>query len=1322
MNNNYLLKILRPYTGQSIDYVHRCLSHIVLLILFGLCTSASLADDTEIYTGLDQTQCTASAESYRFVFIVDNSGSMSGTEFSQSRDTVNAAIAAVLNGNLGDVEVAVMQYGTNNSSHEHFYDISVPFTTDLSTATNWNRVFGPGSDRPSDLQDHLPGSLAEARNDNIYSAGGALDITDGTNVQFVFFTDAWEYFSDSACCSTTFGPASDPFRGSAYVGFGEYNRLKNGSVLPNGVKAEFTVLNVNSRAEAKRASAAIASVGGEYTGDVEPNLGDPQGSGTKPRRFISTSLSDPDLAAKLVELVEEVIEEIRNSAFTQSAPAVTVNAFNQLVNRNELYYSLFSPELSPRWDGNIKGYTIDEDSKIIDREGNDAIDPDTGSLKDEAQSFWSVDNYPECDNSDDDEALVGCTVSSDGSAAAVGAFRDNLTKARTVYTQSRATQTEYFPEDDGSGSGGDGNYFGDGLLKINGNSEIDQRLLGLDDTEDDISDGEVDIHYSVISGDSFTYSEPSNTLFFDVDAGSTDSWSALAQGDSIAALDVDTNKAWVFEFTTGIADGDGTTGADRISIGLNNPEDTAFTNWKRVSLGFFFTANNKYRTIRDQSRSSATNFSVGDVFSLEYDGIDTYIFKRNGIVIDSTSSPIDWSGNAIASGSNFTPTVVGLERSNVGSGDFVAFSNSKILQETIDIGPGPIDSPGLTREDVLSWLIGVDINGERENGDIEGNRYVSDSLHSRPRVITYGGEETAPLDVLFHSTNMGMLHAIDPDKNTGGKELWAYIPAELLKNPTIYLREDETITQHQYGLDGQLSSWVIRPSRTAPGIVESPLQVFLYMGQRRGGKGIYAFNATNAAKEISGFSAPSDANTCDKIGDGTSDDPVCQLFRPIIGGTDLNSTPGFEMLGQTWGKPTRIKVNTSDAGFCASIDESVPCQRDLVLFSGGYDTQYDGVTQTCFDDRPTTGPNGLATVEDLRGCVVGNHLYMVDAFTGELVWSIGNTEPNTDDGIFVDCEYNPTADDSVIAAGSFGTCNDIMEHSFVATPVTLDLDSDGAIDTIFANDISGKIWRIDLHKDENLDSSARLLNRVTSGIIADLSKYGTTAKNRFFYNSLDVSLQRGSDLEGATSSTRSRFMIVVGSGKRASPTAEVDPNQGNGYYIIFDENIVRAPDDYSYAGSSSSPSTTNLSDLGQYNGGTNVADLSPGGYVLLENSSHEKALSSTITVGGIAIGVSYLPATATENQCSLGNSKIYTINLRTGEVETFDLVQQGIVAEAVLLNLLDSGDEGTTTDDTIDRTFCFGTECFEGSELGIVDDNNLGKAVKTAWWEKLLNF
>jgi Tfp pilus assembly protein PilE len=279
-----------------------------------------IGNSTPLYTREIQgkiTYTSGNPSSVRFIFIVDNSGSMSSSEWLQSKSTVDASINYVLN-NVSSAEVAVIQYGTNHFSQEHKYDVTVPFTNDSTTATTWDRRYGPGSSSTSDYEDHLPGSLARMRLDSVYGPGDILDLSGTTDVQYVLFTDAIG-INNSWCCSSLKKVSSEPSgwhdnNGGGYSileNFDEYNQLKDGSVFADdgyaGLSSQFTVLSINQTGSTPAVSAAISSPGGTWTGSVDSNPSDPEGNGIIPRRFISTTLAAGP--TEIISVLQEIIEE-----------------------------------------------------------------------------------------------------------------------------------------------------------------------------------------------------------------------------------------------------------------------------------------------------------------------------------------------------------------------------------------------------------------------------------------------------------------------------------------------------------------------------------------------------------------------------------------------------------------------------------------------------------------------------------------------------------------------------------------------------------------------------------------------------------------------------------------------------------------------------------------------------------------------------------------------------------------------------------------------------------------------------------------------------
>jgi len=106
------------------------------------------------------------------------------------------------------------------------------------------------------------------------------------------------------------------------------------------------------------------------------------------------------------------------------APAATVSQFNRLANRNDVYFAMFRPSLTTRWDGNLKRYEINkppgqDEAILVDALVQPAIDESSGEFAPGAKSFWT-------------DGLA------DGADVAAGGAAHELALPRTLYTYEGA--------------------------------------------------------------------------------------------------------------------------------------------------------------------------------------------------------------------------------------------------------------------------------------------------------------------------------------------------------------------------------------------------------------------------------------------------------------------------------------------------------------------------------------------------------------------------------------------------------------------------------------------------------------------------------------------------------------------------------------------------------------------------------------------------------------------------------------------------------------------------------------------------------------------
>lgn len=95
-------------------------------------------------------------------------------------------------------------------------------------------------------------------------------------------------------------------------------------------------------------------------------------------------------AATLSQALTNIVTSILETQATFTAPAVSVDSFNQTRHRNDVFISVFQPGANLHWPGNLKKYRLRaEDATIVDAAGAPAVDPATGFFYDDARSWWS---------------------------------------------------------------------------------------------------------------------------------------------------------------------------------------------------------------------------------------------------------------------------------------------------------------------------------------------------------------------------------------------------------------------------------------------------------------------------------------------------------------------------------------------------------------------------------------------------------------------------------------------------------------------------------------------------------------------------------------------------------------------------------------------------------------------------------------------------------------------------------------------------------------------------------------------------------------------
>ncbi|MFK8051051.1 MAG: pilus assembly protein [Halioglobus sp.] len=486
---------------------------------------------------------------------------------------------------------------------------------------------------------------------------------------------------------------------------------------------------------------------------------------------------------------------------------------------------------------------------------------------------------------------------------------------------------------------------------------------------------------------------------------------------------------------------------------------------------------------------------------------------------------------------------------------------------------------------VIYWAIGYSDNGTTTPVDVSRGWLLGDMLHGKPLVINYGARgaftQANPELRIAVGTNGSFLHMFS---NDDGTEDWAFVPKELA--PVITRRYTNPLSaDHAYGIDSPPIVHVKDLNRD--GTIDSTVgdKVFLYFGLRRGGRALYALDVSN---------------------------PDSPSYKWRIDET----TSGFSELGQTWSIPTVARI----PGYADGNGKPKP----VLIFGAGYDTNKDGT--------------GIATNDSM-----GRGIYIIDADTGALVWSItpaGNSATNMQASIL---------------------------HSVPAGITPVDSNGDELVDRIYFVDTGGNIWRVDL-PGNTLPSSSQNTWRIVK--LAELNG-GTAITDRRFFSAPDVVNTR--------SGNEAFDAVLIGSGDRTNPKATDVLNR---FYMIRDTQLTpyttahptttdcalpTATDfrcdlplrDGTGSNNQFYDATSNIIQTGnasQQTAAKTALDAANGWYIDLA-ATGEKAVARSLTIDGRVFFTTFSPDAAQLNLCvpTPGTARLYAVGLQdASEVVDFN--------------------------------------------------------------------
>lgn len=395
-------------------------------------------------------------------------------------------------------------------------------------------------------------------------------------------------------------------------------------------------------------------------------------------------------------------------------------------------------------------------------------------------------------------------------------------------------------------------------------------------------------------------------------------------------------------------------------------------------------------------------------------------------------------------------------------------------------------------------------------GDI---KVLGGVIHSRPTLISYGAninaddkdadgdgevdadagmvatDESSRDDYVMFGSMEGALHIASA---SSGQESLAFIPKTILNEQIEALQPESTIVDAPvFGVD---APWSVQgsykydfssPTSESSGKIIAD-KVYVYGGLRQGGKGLYGLDVSN-------LSSPK------------------MLFS-------VAATGDYEALGKVWSEPVsgKIKVGTGKNSI-----------KDVIIFGGGYDE--------CYEDPTFKLSSSDNEFEECKNKPVadGNAVYISDAKTGEVIWSISGRTSG--------------------ASGKHIQVSE-MKHSVVSKITTLDRDDDGMIDHLYFGDLGGQLFRVDLRNGQAISGSTGI-NNFTRRIVKVLDgNSGTLVDDglqRRFYGQPSVSFYKDRSVLFA--------LVNIASGDRSNPISRLRntiPAQSDRLFGIIDRDIA----------------------------------------------------------------------------------------------------------------------------------------------------------------------
>ncbi|MFA6902831.1 MAG: PilC/PilY family type IV pilus protein [Gallionellaceae bacterium] len=449
--------------------------------------------------------------------------------------------------------------------------------------------------------------------------------------------------------------------------------------------------------------------------------------------------------------------------------------------------------------------------------------------------------------------------------------------------------------------------------------------------------------------------------------------------------------------------------------------------------------------------------------------------------------------------------------------------------------------------------------------------------------------------VVFYGDNGGVFHAVNGNQTSNfnsakpGEELWGFIPKQ------FFTKLNRLRTN---------SPQLNLPS-TPPGISPKPIIKDYFID---GATGVYQLidGLGNTTKAVLYLSMRRGGNFIYAL-------DVTNPETPTILWTVDASSAGMGELGDTWSQPKVARVK----GYCGGVacTSSTP-QTPVLIFGGGYDTNED-------DEPPLANTKGRA-------------IFVLDALTGTKIWSASHTSGTGS------CSGTTTLATCTVAGMDYGIPSDIT---------LVDRNLDGFIDRLYAADVGGNIWRVDLQPGGNSTPDYWQVNRLAAlGCETGACTIPTaTSQRKFFYPPEVI----------AASSTYNYDAVIAGTGDREHPLISSLATQRYNRIVLVKDTYTG--DNAAGMAPVSFGGTNSLFDAT-----SSLWDGSLNGYYITLAAGEKVVNAPLVTAGFAYMGTNQpAPSSATECTSNLGIAKGYRLNPYNGAYNSVEFSGGGLPPSAV---------------------------------------------------------